>query len=198
MDLYYQRKGVKSDKKLEKIMTDTWHLLKTAKELGIKYEEIPYTGIFRLEYRGKVEFLYHRTPVQTTSTASRCCDNKMVTKNLLERAGLAVPSGYMLKEQDGQKYQLEVFDKVKKPLVVKAIDGSEALHVSLNITKTADYLKALKSSFSYDRIDNSRALVEEMFVGDEFRILATREKVLSIIYRIEANVVGTENTLFKN
>ena len=190
MSVYYQRRALAEDKKSKKVISDVLAIIKTAKQFGIKAERIPYTELVKLNYRGQVEYLYHRTPPHTTATAQVCCSNKTITRNLLIRAGLSVPKGYLLKDSDSREYQLKIFNSLKKPLVVKAIDGSEAIAVTTNIKNQKKYLEALKESFAYDRADEKRALVERMFDGKEYRILANRERVISIIERLPANVTG--------
>lgn len=190
MSVYYQRRALAEDKKSKKVISDVLAIIKTAKQLGMEIERIPYTELVKLNYQGQVEYLYHRTPPHTTATAHICCRNKTITRNLLIRADLSVPKGYLLKDSDSHEYQLKVFSDLKKPLVVKAIDGSEAIAVTTNIKSQKKYLEALKESFAYDRADEKRALVERMFSGKEYRILVNREQVISIIERVPANVIG--------
>jgi cyanophycin synthetase len=190
MSVYYQRRALAEDKRSKKVISDVLAIIETAKQLGIEVEHIPYTELVKLNYRGCEAYLYHRTPPHTTATAQVCCSNKTITRNLLIRAGLSVPKGYLLKDSDSREYQLKVFNDLEKPLVVKAIDGSEAIAVTTNIKSQKQYSEALKESFSYDRADEKRALVERMFGGKEYRILVNRERVIGIIERLPANVIG--------
>lgn len=190
MSVYYQRRALAEDKKSKKVISDVLAIIEKAKEFGIKAERIPYTELVKLSYKNDEVCVYHRTPPHTTATAHICCRNKTITRNLLIRAGLSVPEGYLLKDNDKQEYQLEIFEKLKKPLVVKAIDGSEAIAVTTNIKTKEQYLTALKESFAYDRSSIKRALVERMFDGKEYRILADHHQVVSIIERLPANVIS--------
>jgi cyanophycin synthetase len=190
MSVYYQRRALAEDKKSKKVISDVLAIIETAKKLGIEVKHVPYTELIKLNYRGQESYLYHRTPPHTSGTAQTCCRNKTITRSLLIRAGLSVPKGYLLKENDSREYQLKVFSDLKKPLVVKAIDGSEAIAVTTNIKTQKKYLEALKESFAYDRASEKRALVERMFNGKEYRILLNRERVISVIERLPANVIG--------
>jgi cyanophycin synthetase len=190
MSVYYQRRALAEDKKSKKVISDVLAIIKKAQELGIKTERIAYTELVKLSFEDQEVYVYHRTPPHTTATAHICCRNKTITRNLLIRAGLSVPKGYLLKDSDSADYQHEIFKKLEKPLVVKAIDGSEAIAVTTNIRSKKKYLAALKESFAYDRASQKRALVERMFSGKEYRILADRNKVISIIERLPANVIG--------
>ena len=190
-NVYYQRKALAEDKKSKKVISDVLAIIDTAERLGIKARRVPYTELVSLAYQGQQQLIYHRTSPQNTATAAICCQNKKITRNLLVQAGLSVPVGYLVKDTDKEDYLLEVFQALKKPVVVKAIDGSEAKCVTTNITDQDRYLKALKESFAYDRrSQDKRALVETMFDGKEYRILANKEKVVSIIERLPANVIG--------
>ncbi len=190
MSVYYQRRALAEDKKSKKVISDVLAIIKKAQELGIKTERIPYTELVKLSYNNQEVYVYHRTPPYTTATAHICCRNKTITRNLLIRAGLSVPFGYLLKDSDPAEYQDEIFEKLEKPLVVKAIDGSEAIAVTTNINTKKKYFAALKESFAYDRSSEKRALVEKMFGGKEYRILVDRKQVVSIIERVPANVRG--------
>ncbi len=196
MDLYYNRQSPQKDTHIKKVLSDTVHILNTAKKLGITYQRIPYTGLFKLKYKKQTRFFRHRTPPQTSGIARYCCQNKRVTKNLLQQADVSVPKGYMVKQNDSKQYIDSVFSQLTKPLVVKAIDGSEAIHVTTNVDNKKQYLQALEESFSYDRDTLKRAIVEEMFEATEYRILVNTHKVISIIHRIPANVLGNgESTI---
>jgi D-alanine-D-alanine ligase-like ATP-grasp enzyme len=190
VSVYYQRRALAEDKKSKKVISDVLAIIKKAQELGVKTERIPYTELVKLSFNDDVVYVYHRTPPHTTATAHICCRNKTITRNLLIRAGLSVPFGYLVKDSDALSYQHEIFEKLEKPLVVKAIDGSEAIAVTTNIRTKKMYLIALKESFAYDRSSEKRALVERMFDGKEYRILANYNQVVSIIERVPANVLG--------
>jgi len=189
--LTYKRRSVNSDEKLvDELHLSTQIILDAAEELGLEWRQIPYTDLFELKYQGKTRFFYGRIPNATSSLATHCCVNKNIAKNLLAKNKLSVSRGFLLTDEDKKDYSLEVFKTLNKPLVVKPNTSSLGRNVFLKIDNEADFLSAIEKIKTYYGEQSVEILVEEMFVGDEYRILASREKVLSVIKRIPANIVG--------
>jgi len=63
-------------------------------------------------------------------------------------------------------------------------------NVHINISTKYLYQKAIDEIYKNHKMRKVHILVEEMFIGNEYRILATQDKILSVIKRIAANVVG--------
>lgn len=188
--LFYKRKTISGVKKLKKVGQSTILVLEEAERLGIKWEKVRYTGLFKLEYHGKTVFFHAQIPSVTTDSATYCCRNKRIAKNILEQAGLSVSKGYQIEYDDKKDYRLELFNDLNKPLVVKPVDDQQGNNVYLNINTQEEYAKATQEIYAFYGQKKVEIAIEEMFKGDEYRILATREKILSVIKRIPANVIG--------
>lgn len=188
--LFHKRKGIDNIKKLREVKTSTLLILEEAKKRGIKWEKVDFTDLIKLKYKDKVQYFHARVPSKTTALAVHCCNDKRVAKNILKNAGLAVSKGYLIKPDDDRHYLIKVFNDLQKPLVVKPLDASLGDNVHLNIETQQEYFKAIEQIYKYYGEKEVNILVEEMFVGDEYRILATREKILSVIKRVPANVTG--------
>lgn len=188
--LFYSRKTISGVKKLKKVSQSTILILEEAERLGIKWEKIRYTGLFKLEHHGKIVFFHSQIPSMTTESAAYCCRNKRISKNILEQAGLSVSKGYQIEYDDKKGYRLELFNDLKKPLVVKPVDDQQGNNVYLNINTQAEYAKATREIYAFYGQKKVEITIEEMFKGDEYRILATRKKILSVIKRMPANVLG--------
>jgi cyanophycin synthetase len=190
-DLFLRRKTVNGTKrKVRKISKSTILVLQEAENLGIDWQKMPYTSLFKLQHNGVDKYFHAQTPSETTAFAHYCCKNKQVAKNILHEEGINVPKGYFIKSSDTQKYLLDLFRNLNKPLVVKPVDGLQGNNVYINLKSQKDYLSAIKKIKKFYGKKTINLLVEEMFDAQEYRILATQEKVLSIIQRIPANVVG--------
>ena len=196
-DLFHKRKTIDGVKKLKKVCKSTILVLEEAEKRNIAWEKIPYTDLFKLDFNGKVEYFHGQIPSKTSAFAYYACKNKRVTKNILENEGIAVSKGYLIKVTDEKKYCLKLFKDLKKPLVLKPVDDLQGNNVILNIKTEDQYIKAIdKIHQAYGNKEVS-ILVEQMFFGNEYRILASREKVLSIIKRIAPNVVGDGKSSIK-
>lgn len=190
MKAFHKRKTVDGVENLSKISKSTLLVLEEAEKHGIQWETIPCTNLFKLSYKDEERFFYGQIPSETTAFAYYCCKDKRVARNLLEQAGISVAKGFLIKPSDEKAYREELFDSLQKPLVVKPVSDMQGNNVHLNISTKAEYFKAITDVYEFYGEKEVDLLVEEMFSGVEYRILATPEKVLSIIQRIPANVTG--------
>ncbi len=188
--LYLKRKTIDGVKKIKKVSFSTILILEQAEKYGVEWEKISYTNLFKLTYLGKTKYFHGQIPSETTEFAYYCCDNKRLSKNILSQAGLSVTKGYQIEYGDKKTYRLSLFEDLQKPLVVKPVDDKQGNNVFLNINTPAEYISATQKIYEFYGKKKVEILVEEMFEGDEYRILATQDKILSIIKRTPANVVG--------
>jgi len=143
-----------------------------------------------MTYRGQEKTYFQQVPTATTAAAKYICDNKQITSNLLRQSGISVPLGYILHREHSKKELLDIFQALKKPLVVKPSNGACGENVTLDIFTFEKYLRAVKLALSYSSEKRAGVMVEEMFMGDEYRILLTRKKVIGVLKRVPANVIG--------
>ncbi|MGD9129234.1 MAG: hypothetical protein PVJ09_01990 [Candidatus Woesebacteria bacterium] len=188
--LFHKRKTIDGVKKLKKVSKSTVLVLEEAEKHGIEWEKIPYTDLFKLKYKNQIKYFHFQIPSETTAFAYYCCKNKRVARNILCKAGLSVSKGYLIKYADKKQYRFKLFKNLKKPLVVKPIDDAQGNNVHININTQEEYIKAIEKIYAFYGQKKVSLLVEEMFEGDEYRILATQKKILSVIKRIPANVLG--------
>lgn len=78
--------------------------------------------------------------------------------------------------------------KLNYPLVVKPLDGAHGEGVIVGISDLKSLKTALKQAFAYQ--NNDKAIVQELLVGDDYRVLVVGYKVISVSKRIPAFVVG--------
>lgn len=190
----YTPNGVEKNKN---ISNSSRLVLKEAEKLGMTWKIIPCTQIIELDYKGKKRTYYHQVPATTSALAKYACNNKKVTSNLLLAAGISVPKGFRIKEGSSEEYLRSVYESLQKPLVVKPGNGSWGENITVNVTNFKDYLEAVKYAFSYTGKKREVIIVEEMFEGNEYRILATREKVIGVLYRRQASIVGNGRDTIK-
>lgn len=183
----YTPNGVEKNKN---ISNSSRLVLKEAEKFGMTWRIIPCTQIIELNYKGKKRTYYHQVPSTTSALAKYACNNKKVTSNLLLVAGVSVPKGFRVKEGSSKEYLRSVYDSLQKPLVVKPGNGSWGENITVNVTSFEDYLEAVRYAFSYTGKKREVIIVEEMFEGNEYRILVTREKVIGVLHRRQASVVG--------
>jgi cyanophycin synthetase len=196
-NLFYKRKTINGDIELKGIGKSVRLVLAEAEKHGITWENLPFTDTFKLQYLDNTKFFHGQIPSETTEYAHYCCANKDVSNNLLGAAGLAISKGHLLKHSDTLKDRALLFRNLQKPLVIKPANSLRGKSVHVNVTSIYKYNKAIKEIYANHSQRKVNILVEQMFMGHEYRILATQEKILSVIKRIAANVVGDGTSTIK-
>ncbi|MEI7472660.1 MAG: cyanophycin synthetase [Chitinophagaceae bacterium] len=149
---------------------------------------IPY---IRLNKQSLVQLGYgvHQKRIRATiaSTTSNiavdiACD-KEETKMLLEAAEIPVPSGTVVRTEEGLD---EAIEKYGYPLVIKPIDGNHGKGNTTNIINREQALKALEAAKQYGR----SSIVEKFITGFDFRVLVINHKFICAALRTPASVIG--------
>lgn len=176
---------------VEKHVTNSSRLvINEAEKRGIAWKIHPGTQVVTLTYNGVSRSYYHQVPSSTTAIAKYISNQKKVTSNILQQAGLRVARSFRVMPKHDEQYLRSVFEILLKPLVVKPNNGTWGLHITVGITTYEEYLAAIKLAAAYSNNNQSYAVVEEMFTGDEFRILLTQDRVIGVLKRVPAHVVG--------
>ncbi len=174
-----------------KVSLSTQLILTAAENLGISWESIPNTQIFKLTYQHITRFFHQQRITQTLEIGFDICLDKCACKEFLTRAQITVPSGFYIPQTHHNYHSLvaEIYAVTQKPLVVKPSRGEKGEHITMGISTLAELQSAVTQVLSHASLEEG-ALIEETCKGDEFRILATKEKVLGIVKRVPANVTG--------
>jgi len=190
LQLIYEQNSPKGIVKNKNVTYSSCLILKEADKFGVGWRILPCTPLVELNYNGKKKIFYYQIPSSTTALAKYVCTNKEVAINLLLDKGISVPKGYRVNKASTDEYLLSVYNNLQKPLVVKPGNGSQGDNITVNIVDFDECLKAIDLALAYTGKKDSIAIVEEMFDGTEYRILATREKVIGVLYRRPASVMG--------
>ena len=138
----------------------------------------------------RTEVIIGQRPQSLSYNAYYICKHKHLTKRFLKNAGIRVPQGEKFTKKTSPE-ALRYFDTITKPVVIKPSDGLWGTAVCMNIKTKKDARAAIKSIFDVKKSFMSGSyLIEEQIEGAEYRVLATRDKLLGIIHRVPANVVG--------
>ncbi|QZT37420.1 bifunctional glutamate--cysteine ligase GshA/glutathione synthetase GshB [Halosquirtibacter xylanolyticus] len=173
---------------LEDMELSTQLLLRAALHRGVHYEIMDRQENFiRLFNATKEEYVVQATKTSLDPySVVLMMENKTVTKKVLNRAGIHVPSGNTYDSLAKAKSQYVVYRSHK--LVVKPQStnfglGITILHPSFS---ESDYAEALDLAFRYDK----SVLVEHFIEGEEYRIFLIDKKVVAVLKRVPANVLG--------
>ena len=172
----------------EDLELSTQILLKDAIKRGIKFEILDRKENFiSLTKDEKTEYIVQATKTSLDSYSTvLIMENKLVTKKILEKNNIKVPrGGYYTNSQDA-------VDDFYKYCGTKTVVKPNSTNFGLGITilpkefTLADYENALKFAFGED----DSILIEEFIEGKEYRIFVLDNKVVGILHRVPANVLG--------
>lgn len=173
----------------QRIDTAIQLILFEAEKLGILWRIVDDTDVIELNYRNQIKYFRNRAPSTTHIPAAKICENKESTKAFLRKNGIAVTRGFVIHANDNTTLFREIWDSLEKPLVIKPTHGTHGDSVSVDIHSYSDYLERVKIYFEKPQYEGG-ILVEEMFRAPEYRIMATREKVVAILERVPSSVIG--------
>jgi cyanophycin synthetase len=173
----------------EQIHSATKLILREAKKNDISYEVIDESDIIILRKDKRTEYLRNRMPSTTTSIADKICLNKVSTRSFLRKANLTVAKGYPVLPNDTDAEIEKIWNALQKPIVFKPTHGTHGNSVVTGITKLDDCITYIREYFK-NPIFSDQILLEEMFQGNECRIIATRDKVIAAMERIPAFVIA--------
>lgn len=109
-------------------------------------------------------------------------NDKWMTKQFLKRKGVNFAQGVLVEKGSS----LKNIPLPSYPLVVKPADTDHGIAVSTSIVTDEQLKKALEYAFKF----SNKAIIEEYYLGREFRFLVINGVVRAIAYREPANVVG--------
>ncbi|GFH41167.1 bifunctional glutamate--cysteine ligase GshA/glutathione synthetase GshB [Pseudolactococcus insecticola] len=171
----------------ENLELSTQNVIADAIKHGIKFEVLDEVEqIVKLTHENHVEYIKEGNITRLDSALSHALmENKIVTKEILSSAGIAVPNGFEFHDIDAA---LRYFDKLPSEFVVKPKSTNYGIGITIfkEMTTQADYEKAVRIAF-----ENDDAIIVETYAhGTEYRFYVQDSRVLAVLERFPANVVG--------
>ncbi len=177
----------------EDLELSTQLLIKESVKRGINVDILDYYDNFiRLSDGSKQEIVKQATKTSADGYVNiLAMENKVVTKNILRENGIVVPNGKEFVDKDlAYLYALELSEKfVIKP---KSTNFGVGISIFKSQVDKSVIRDAVEIAFSFDKT----ILIEEFINGDEYRFLVVDGKVLGVLNRVPANVIGNgKNTI---
>jgi cyanophycin synthetase len=172
-------------------------LVKKALELGIEVKVFSQeSSLIRLEYKGKKVFI-RRGTVPIERVMGDMTRNKEVTKMVLNDVEIKTPRGVSARSLS-EAIRFLKKKKLSFPLIVKPIDDSLARGVTWNIRSSKEIKAAVRLLYKNKSFRKSKKfIIEEMFEGDEYRVLLFDGKAISCVRKIPASVTGDGKSTIK-
>lgn len=172
----------------ENFELSTQDVLKEAMRLGVKIDVIDAVDNFvRFTFKDQVHYVRNGNMTSLDSLISYfMMENKVVTKDILDDNGIAVPQGEQFNTADKAKQYYPIIKD--KAIVVKPKNTNYGIGITIfNETPNQDdYNEAIDFAFEKD----DTVLVEEFIEGTELRFYIENGEVLAIVERQPAFVMA--------
>lgn len=158
-------------------------IIDEARRRGISVDVVDAEGgFFRLIYGGRSITCRESLSEFTTAIAMSICDDKRVTRRIVEAAGVKVPAQLTRDDPDARVEFLKEYGSV----VVKPARGEQGR----GITVGADTVDEVEAAVAAALDVWPEIIVEQCFKGDDLRLIVIDYKVVAAAVRRPARVVG--------
>ena len=162
-------------------------IVNEARRRGVQVEMIDAEGgFFRLSYGGRSIRCREALTDLTSSVAMSICDDKAVTRRLMEQAGLTVAA--QLETDDPG--EIERFLAEHGSLVIKPARGEQGRGVAVGVETPEAVAAAVENA----RKICDRVLVEACWQGDDLRLIVIGFELVAAAIRRPAHVTGDGRT----
>lgn len=172
----------------EHLELSTQILIAEALERGVQVEVLDAAAQFvRLTKGKKTEYVQEATKTSLDSyVTSLILGNKWVTKRILEEAGVPVPHGFLFTSEGDARAAYARFSAGRWVVKPKTTNFGIGITLLGESASKGEYEKAVREAFHED----TTIVVEEFIEGEEHRFLVIQGRVVAVMHRVPANVVG--------
>ncbi|HAW53023.1 MAG TPA: cyanophycin synthetase, partial [Flavobacteriales bacterium] len=174
----------------EKLGPSTLSIVEEASKRGIPYMRLNEYSLVQLGYGVYQKRIRATITSQTSGIGVDLAGDKEDTKFLLDRAGVPVPRGEIIKTKDGL---IEALDYVGFPCVIKPVDGNHGKGATIEVKTLKDALIAFDTAKKY----SNRVIVERFISGHDFRLLVINHQLVAAAMRTPAHIVGNGKSTIK-
>jgi cyanophycin synthetase len=158
-------------------------IVDAAERRGVPWTRLGEDSFVQLGYGKMRRFIQAAMCDRTSAVAVEAAGDKEFTKLLLRQVSIPVPRGEVVRTEEDA---VEALDRIGVPCVVKPLDGRQGKGVSLNISTPEQMRQAFHVALEF----SEKVLVEELFVGKNYRVLVVDSHVVAASERLPAHVVG--------
>jgi len=152
---------------------------------GIRVEVTdPEWGELRLSVGGRTVLTRESLSEFTSAVAMSRCDDKRVTRRILERAGVRVPKGAVA--VDGDLAAATALLEECGEVVVKPARGEQGRGITVGVRDGEGLARAVELALQYC----PEVLVEQLVAGEDLRVVVIDHAVVAAAVRRPAEVVG--------
>ncbi len=149
-------------------------------------------GFFRLTQGGRTILCRESLSELTSAVAMSICDDKTVTRRVVESAGVTVPD--QMDTTDAEDGELSAFIEAHGQVVVKPARGEQGRGIAVGLETLHDTKAAIKAA----REISDRVLVEACFAGNDLRLIVIDYRLVAAAMRKPPEITGDGRSTVKD
>ncbi|MDA7416800.1 cyanophycin synthetase [Xenophilus arseniciresistens] len=166
----------------ERLGPSTGAIVEAAVARGIPYRRLTRGSLVQFGWGARQRRIQAAEVDSTSGVAESIAQDKELTKQLLNAAGVPVPLGRPVKDlEDGWAAAQEI----GLPVVTKPQDGNQGKGVTVNIGSREQFDAAYASAAKYGEV-----MVEKFLPGFDFRLLVVGDRLVAAARRDPPQVIG--------
>ncbi|MBL0157313.1 MAG: cyanophycin synthetase [Bryobacterales bacterium] len=158
-------------------------IVQAAQDRNIPFHRLNRHSLVQLGYGAKQRRIRASETGQTGAIAESIAQDKELTRQLLQAAGVPTAEGYPV---DSAEEAWEAALDIGVPVVVKPQDGNQGRGVATNLTTQEQVAAAYQAALQ----ESDSIIVEKFAPGNDYRILVVNGKVVAASRREPAQVMG--------
>jgi cyanophycin synthetase len=158
-------------------------IMDAAEKRGIPVRPDGTGSRLQLGYGKHLRYVQAAMTDNTNAIAVELAQDKDETKERLQRNGIPVPIGKLVRSLEEAN---EAAETLTKPIAVKPLTGHQGYGVSLEVSTPEE----MKIAFETAREFSPTILVEEMFPGRNYRVVVIGGKMVAVSERLPPAVAG--------
>ena len=167
----------------ERLGPSTGSIVYAAVARGIPYRRLTTGSMVQFGWGSKQRRIQAAETDGTSAISQSIAQDKELTKKLLDAAGVPIPLGRPVLDEDDAWAAAE---EIGLPIVVKPQDGNQGKGVTVNVA-TREHLKI---AYSAALAISSSVMVERYLPGHDYRLLVVGGKVVAAARRDPPQVIG--------
>jgi cyanophycin synthetase len=167
----------------ERLGPSTGSIVQAALACGIPYRRLTTGSMVQFGWGSQQRRIQAAETDSTSAIAQSIAQDKELTKKLLDAAGVPIPFGRPVQDEDDAWVAAE---EIGLPVVVKPQDGNQGKGVTVNIV-SRDHLKI---AYAAATAISESVMVERYLPGHDFRLLVVGGKVVAAARRDPPQVIG--------
>ncbi len=161
----------------------TGAIVSAAMARGIPYRRLTQGSLVQFGWGSKQKRIQAAETCFTSAIAESIAQDKELTKKLLHAAGVAVPLGRPVENEDDAWAAAQ---EIGLPIVVKPRDGNQGKGISVNLTSEEQVRRAYRVAIEF----RDDILVEKYLPGHDYRLLVIGDKLIAAARRDPPLVIG--------